>query len=535
MMARQAPHSAHAGAVSQQRGGALGAVRRAWPLLAATALALAALSSADATAANARPAAPAPAQPPTLSADEWKQAALGDIEAAYLVTLDDHPGVVDPANPVFAENLEKAREGALALAAQVRDGAGYAAALQHFNGLIRDGRAGIVLKDVPTVPLRWPGFISAWRGDNMFVTATTPGGPAVGARIADCDGTPIAQLVERNVFEFGMRSGGMGPWWAYAADVFIDQGNPFVTLPVQCIFIDEGRESRLTLTWRDMDEGAQRLRDDSFNGVPLPIGVTQPRKGLYWFALPTFEPNDAERLAYGAMLRDLQANRARYLDADAVVIDLRGNQGGNPAWGIDFARALWGQARVDRRMKVAQARQQTWWRASFANIAHTSFEAARLAEQEQRQAAERMRSISQGMLLAQSRDEKFYPEPAAPVALTDADRADDLPGDPPAFGKPVYVIVPGQCTGACLEALDVVSLFSNTKLVGAPSAADSSYTDIRLEPLKSGLASVIVPGKLIVHRARATGTFYTPAIAVNDLEWSQRAFVRVIEADLARR
>ena len=337
-----------------------------------TAMALAALMPSAALAAAARPAAAAgpAAQPPALSADEWKQAATTDIEAAYLVTLDDHPGVYDPANPVFAQNLEKAREGALAMAAQVRDGAGYGAALQHFNGLIRDGRAGVVLRDVPTVPLRWPGFISAWRGENMFVTATTPGGPAVGARIADCDGTPIAQLVERNVFEFGTRSGGMGPWWAYAADVFIDQGNPFVTLPVQCIFIDEGRESRLTLTWRDMDDGAQRLRDDSFNGVPLPIGVTQPRKGLYWFALPTFQPNDAERLAYGAMLQDVQANRARYLDADAVVIDLRGNQGGNPSWGVDFARALWGQARVDRRMRLATG--EVAWSASSSWMSDVS-------------------------------------------------------------------------------------------------------------------------------------------------------------------
>lgn len=478
-----------------------------------------------------RPPAPAP----VMSAEQWRQAAVGDIEGAYLITLDDHPGVYDPANPAFAGNLEQAREGGLALAAKVRDGAGYAAALQHFNALLGDGRAGVVLKDMPPATPRWPGFISVWRGENMFVVSTTPGGPAVGARIADCDGKPIGQLVERNVFDFGQRSGGNGPWWSFAPDVFIDQGNPFITLPVQCIFIDEGRESRLTLSWRTMDEAAQRQRDDSFNGITQPIGVTTPRPGLYWAALPTFQPADAERAAYGAMVREVQQNRQRYQDGDALVIDLRGNQGGDASWALKFAQALWGEARVNRRIKLAQARQVTWWRASFANIAHTSFEAARLSDQERRQLDYDPAAITRGMLAAQARDEKFYPDPAPATVISDSDRADNLPGDPPAFTKPVYVVVPGQCSGACLEALDVFSLFPDTRLIGAPSAGDSSYTDIRLEPLKSGLASAIVPSKMVVNRPRGAGTFYTPAILVNDLEWSQRAFLKAIEADLVRR
>ncbi|MET0264308.1 MAG: hypothetical protein ABW202_01735 [Duganella sp.] len=499
---------------------------------------VAATAAMAVTTAHAAPAAPAsrttPA-PPTLSADGWKQAAIADIEAAYYVTLDNHPGVHDPANPEFAVNLDKARDAALVLAAQVRDNAGYAAALQHFSALIRDGRAGVLLRDVPTPTLRWPGFSTAWRGDNMFVSATTPGGPAVGARINDCDGKPIAKLVENNVFGFGQRSGGPGPAWAYARDVFVDQGNPFITLPVQCIFIDEGRESRLTLEWRVMDEAAQQQRTSSFNGPTLPLGLSQPRAGLHWISLPTFQPDDAQRAAYGAMLAELQGNRQRYLNADALVIDLRDNLGGDPVWGVQLAQALWGQARVERRIKVANARQEIWWRASFDNIAHTAFQAVRLDEQEKGALAAEARAISQGMMAAQARDDKFYVEPSRAVDISAADRAEDLPGDPPALTRPVYVIVPGQCTGACLEALDVFALFANTRLVGAPSAADSSYTEVRLEPLKSGMATVIVPNKMLVNRPRLTGTFYTPAVAVNDLEWSQRAFLKAIEHDLARR
>jgi hypothetical protein len=86
---------------------------------------------------------------------------------------------------------------------------------------------------------------------------------------------------------------------------------------------------------------------------------------------------------------------------------------------------------------------------------------------------------------------------------------------------------------ACLDALDYFTVFPNVKLIGAPSSADSTYMEVRLQPLASGLASVIVPVKMYVGRARAAGQVYTPAIEVDELSWSTQAFLKVIEADLA--
>ena len=83
--------------------------------------------------------------------------------------------------------------------------------------------------------------------------------------------------------------------------------------------------------------------------------------------------------------------------------------------------------------------------------------------------------------------------------------------------------------------MDYFTLFPNTKLIGAPSSADSTYMEVRTQPLDSGLAKVIIPNKVYVGRPRAAGQIYSPAIYVHDLEWTQQAFLKAIEADLAKR
>jgi hypothetical protein len=96
------------------------------------------------------------------------------------------------------------------------------------------------------------------------------------------------------------------------------------------------------------------------------------------------------------------------------------------------------------------------------------------------------------------------------------------------------VIVPGYCASACLDALDYFKLFPNTRLIGAPSSADSTYMEVRTETLPGGLARVIVPTKLYVNRPRGNGEFYRPDIPVTALQWTTATFLDVVERDLAR-
>ncbi|MCV2367062.1 S41 family peptidase [Roseateles oligotrophus] len=489
---------------------------------------------------------------PSLPKDgaAWQRAAIQDINAAYRITLDNHPGTHDAANPGFQKNLEQARRQGLALAAKVGNSAGYVAAMQRFNVGIHDGHAGVFTTlDEKSVapPERWPGFVSVWRGDALYVYAAQPGGPAVGARVLSCDGSAIKDLITRNVFAFSGRIDEAGHWWVRARRVFVDEGNPFIRLPKRCRF-DSGPGSKpfaRTLVWQAANEQSRQWIKESYNGDALAVGLTQPRPGLFWVAMPSFDPDEAQRAAYLTLNKQVGEQRQGFLDAEAVVIDLRHNQGGSSTWSRDFAGALWGAERVDRRMTAYQGDLAIWWRASKDNTAYLGELAERLSKEGQVETAAWVKTIGTGMQAALARGDKFFIEAsesevasqpassAASAAQIASDPAADLPSDPPAFTKPVYVIVPGQCASACLDALDVFTRFPNTRLIGAPSSADSTYMEVRTQALASGLATVIIPNKVYVKRPRANGQGYLPAIYLKEPVWSTANFLKAVDADLA--
>lgn len=474
------------------------------------------------------------AAPPVLpqTAAAWRQTALDDIEEAVRLTRENHPGTFDPANPAFPAHLDEARRRALALAARVDGAASYVAAIQAFNATLGDGHAGIAPRFdfASQVQRRWPGFVTVWREPGLFVYASEPGGPAVGAQVLSCDGKPVRQRIEDNVFSFAGRSSEPGRWWERARQLFVDAANPFVQLPARCRFSDAGKVVERALAWKPLDAQADAWLKESYNGPTLPVGLTEPRKGLFWAAMPSFQPDEAQRAAYRAMTAAVADDRRRFLEADAVVIDLRHNQGGSSLWSLAFAEALWGQDRVRRRMIARSARTEIWWRASPGNTAHVTAWIQQFTDEKQVEFIDWAKRTSAGMQAALARGDKYYVEkvdaPAAPAASSDT--------DPPPFTRPVYVIVPGQCASACLDALDVFTSFANTTLIGAPSSADSTYMEVRLQPLRSGVSAAIIPNKMYVNRARANGQAYLPAIYANDVDWSTASFRAVVERDLAR-
>jgi hypothetical protein len=126
--------------------------------------------------------------------------------------------------------------------------------------------------------------------------------------------------------------------------------------------------------------------------------------------------------------------------------------------------------------------------------------------------------------------EKYLVEPDVPEGMDDIADA-----DPAELKTPVYVVVPGQCASACLDAIDTFKLFPNTRLIGAPSSADSTYMEVRNPALPSGMANAIIPMKMYVDRPRGNGVHYEPDILMADFDWSTENFLTKIEAALVTR
>ncbi|MFN9880375.1 MAG: peptidase, partial [Planctomycetota bacterium] len=144
----------------------------------------------------------------------------------------------------------------------------------------------------------------------------------------------------------------------------------------------------------------------------------------------------------------------------------------------------------------------------------------------------------EGMRAALAKGEPFYkgdsedPDAAGP-SLEEARQ--ELESDPPPLQTPVYVIMPPQSASAALDAIDTFKLFSNTRLIGAPSSADSTYMEVRLADLPSGLGKVIVPNKVYVNRPRGNGVYYNPDILHRNLDWSTEAFLKRVQAEVVEK
>lgn len=469
------------------------------------------------------------AAPLAAESPDWAALATGDIEALHAETRANHPGMHDPANPAFPALLEQARSEALAYAAKATTAGGFEASIQRFKAVLDDGHAGAyaALPDEYAPPIRWPGFVAAWRGDAMYVYKSADGGPPAGSLIESCDGTPIADLVRTNVF--GWMDGGRvpGAWWSTARRLFVDDANPFVRLPQTCRFVTDGAAQDRPLSWSPIPDYYQDWRNGSINGDRLPIGMEERAPGIHWIAMPDFQPDQAGAAAYQGLFEQLADKREALASARAVVLDLRFNNGGSSAWSRRIAEGLWGKAVVDARRAAQTARTQVWWRPTPGNLAEVrSFVDLLKGQGDEATAA----------LVAQ-----FIPMFEASIAkgetwLVEPDLPSEAPADAaPLLSAPVYVVVPGQCASACLDAIDVFKLFGNTRLIGAPSSADSTYMEVRSPALPSGMARGIIPMKMYVDRPRGNGEYYTPDIEMRDFDWSTANFLKRIEADLAGR
>lgn len=475
-----------------------------------------------------------PSVPETPEA--WKQAARNDIEAAFLETKNNHPGMADPQNPGFFARLIQAKERSLEYADAVTDAGGYRAALQIFNTMIHDGHAGVRVTLPPDSPYtqKWPGFHAVWRADKMMVYASELAEVPAGATLHSCDGQAVGAWLQSNVFPFSGHAENSGDWWTHAEKLMRDNGNPFIKLPAKCELELDGKRWLHHLRWTKISAQGKEWERRASDGEQLPVGMTSPKPGWFWIAAQTFSPDESQRAAYRKMYQDIREKRSELLKASAIVIDLRHNRGGSSGWSRDLAKALWGEERVNRRVKAYFAETQVWWRASEGNIAYLENLVGVLRKEAQLPVADTLEKIAAQMRIARQADEPFFKAVAAPVTMSMHEAKQDLASDPPALQSPVYVIVPSRCVSACLDALDVFQLFDGVRFIGAPTGADSTYMEVRTVGLPSGLGVTVIPNKVYLNRPRGNGIAYQPQIVFGKLEWSTKNFIQMIEEDVTK-
>jgi hypothetical protein len=477
----------------------------------------------------------APAQDAPAPSRDWKALARQDVLAAYESYVANHPGMYDPLDKGFPERLKRARDAGLRVADSAAGSAGYADALGAFSAELSDGHALAFAKQGMSsaqLPREWPGFIAAWRGARLLVHQAAPGAPApAGSEIVGCDGLPAGDFVKKRLGYRGFRPKEAGHWWARSSQAFFSTPLNQAGRPDICTFRGpDGRTRQARLTYSAVPEDFTTRLGLATDGERTAIGLTEPRPGIFLVGMPDFQPDADGVKAYRALFEALAARRAELGRAKAVVIDLRYNNGGSSSWSRQAAQALWGKEAVDARMDDFFKDVRIWWRASPDNVAYMSEMEAKIRGDGNAEVADGMRDVGAGMKAALAKSEPFFVEGEEKA---DSVRPATLPATD--FRTPVYVITPGRCASACLDALDAFKRFENVRLIGAPTSGDSTYMEARSADLPSGEGRVVIPLKIWMNRPRGAGEVYTPDIQVEELDWSTANFLDRIERDLAER
>ncbi|WP_265570114.1 S41 family peptidase [Sphingomicrobium nitratireducens] len=472
---------------------------------------------------------------PALAADpvDWKAITTGDVEAAYRTFVDNHPGWLDPTNPGFRDQLDAARSAALAVANEAEGPGAYDEALAAFSTILADGHAKVRALSSGTAEggeksLLWPGFVVAWRGNEARIFDVAPGSAFQrGSRLTACDGTPIKQWIRTHGPALGMRSTAPGHWWSITPRLFAQFDN-IDPIAERCSIVTPGGEAKtVALDWSEAPADLFDRFHLASDGDELDVGLTEPAPGIHWIALPTFNPDDEDAARYDALYADLSTKHGAIVAGRAVVIDLRGNDGGSSTWSHRVAASLWGEDAVARRIHDYFAKVSVWHRASEGNIRY--LEEARETYADRPEILAFINDLYAPMTAARDKGEDFYVVPAS-----DPEEEEQMRGTSPAsdFATPVFVIVPGRCASACLDALDTFTRFENVTLVGAPSASDTTYMEVRTEALPSGRGQIVIPIKFWHNRPRGSGEAYYPAIRHDGLDWTTEAFLALIEKQL---
>ncbi len=433
----------------------------------------------------------------------WRTLTRTDIEAGYALLKDNHPGVAPEADdPAFVAALDAGHRRALERADAVTSFEGYVATLGEFARSVNDGHVWSNARFLPRT-VKWAGIVATRRGPDWFVgaeDAKVAGADMLGAKILSCDGQS-ADALARDVLHYQTVVSVEAMQVVNGGWLLIDQGNPFLQHPKACEFDQGGKPTSLTLNWKSI--GRSDLIDHHWYRPygRAGFGLRQSGKG-YWIAMEELSP-DAQKVIDEAKAKAAQLRAAPY-----VVVDVRGNGGGDDRYARDLAAAIYGAAYVDATLGAQDASGggcDSVFRASDGNIRTIAADADRFRKQGDAAGAAEYDKAVAAMKAARAAGHALTgPAVCKPKAVKISGGARSLmPGK-------VYLLTDAVCFSSCIQAAEFFTKLGATQL-GQTTGADTHYSEVGEITLPSGLATFSTLRALMPDHPPALGP-YVPQI-----------------------
>jgi hypothetical protein len=434
--------------------------------------------------------------------EPWVLLTQRDLQSIHDTLAANHPGPVDPQSDRYRRWLEDGLQAAKTQAAAAHNYSDYERAVRRYLNGFRDGHttARFILS---SERLTWPGFLVGRDADEKIrVLAAAEGGNVpLGAELISCDGTPTEQLMKER----------LDPYY-WNADIPHERWN---SLPKLLQFASGDTQGRMTSCSIGVD-GATKSVDLHWSSAsretlaryvqlmqpPAPALGLQQRQGIWFISVPSFNYFGDGAAGINALINDI-THRAAELRTSTVVFDMRGNGGGNSAWGEKVASAFWGEPAVAHVEGSFDGTVD--WRVSPDNIARLNSIVERNQRDGLTEAARSWAQARDAVVAAMKKGQSLARVTEAPTSSARRAPKSLVTGR-------VFLLTDGECASACLDFADLVRRLPNVTHIGLPTSADALYIDNTEALLPSGLAWLSYSMKVYRNRVRANNEWYEPQV-----------------------
>lgn len=414
-------------------------------------------------------------------AQRWSRTAVEDIDRVHRIIEQAHPAILDPEAHAFQQWFREGHGQAMALARRATTQQRAFAVLRFYTSGYRDNHL-VVWRPFEPATSTWAGWAVQRQGGRYRVSGRAAQWPVdtpqVGEQVLSCDGRPLDELLADKVAPFVTRLTHLEATKSYLA-WHLTHESPTAPLwePLrlrQCTTRTATGEIRhYGMAWQP-----QAGKDSEALAQPRAPrqGIQQVRPGVHWVHASNFQPSSSKAVArFEHMLDGIRQTG----DAQAVVLDVRGNGGGNSMFGNRILLALLTDAILGEDAAQPPQRPRAYWRVS--PIAQEAFEKrkARILETEGPDSeayrfTQRMASLMDD---AASRGQDFVEQPRPDISHPEFQQ--DAAGERVRrFSGRLVLVTDAYCMSACLDFVSAALRIPGIVHVGSPTGTDTQYTDV---------------------------------------------------------
>jgi len=447
---------------------------------------------------------------PSTTPSTTPDTALADLEAMHEILQTHTPGAVDKQNPQYRAWMKEGLKKAQQIAKSHPGPAGHLAALRTYASGFEDEHIRILsLSDEG--PWTWPGFSVTYLNEQWIVQSSTIESQIQpGDELISLEGQPISEVLINDIFPLHQ---GVPTLQADRTTLtpylLLRRENSLLTPPKQLIFTRNNQEHSLDLSWTALEK--DQAKDLLHRAAQKVQGTPEIRsfgKDGIWISLPTFHPQDEK--THTGLYQTIEKIRG-HRSKDPIVVDIRGNGGGNSTWGIKVLEAIYGRFYVMGIVREYEENEVHQWRLSDGNYDH-------LKNYHLPRAAAHFGSNSEVVsyirdLLRDMRGE--LDQGHRGLMTVEGDWSPQKSSPPERFRDPAYsgrvLILTDSGTGSsCLTFLAYAKEIPGCFQVGGVTHASTLYTEGREEMLPSKQASLLFPAKVIRNRGRGRNEAFEP-------------------------